>query len=154
MRSLLFTLGPSVHGTFVSPPRMKFLFAPVLWDPQWPSNPDSLKEFSCCCRNPRLGNLTWGSGLSLLWEYFCSQIIFQFVATHVAGMEFDYTVTALLLVSHCLFVFGCRVYFLVCSNIFCVLSMVVQKLVVIWVFLLRIGELHPSILPSCWSVSC
>ena len=59
----------------------------------------------------------------------------------------------LYLVSPSLFVFRCRVYFLLYSNIFCVLSMVVQKLAVIWVFLLRRGELRPSILPSS-SISC
>ena len=35
-------------------------------------------DSSSCCRAPRLGSLTWGSELSLLWDNFRGIIVFQF----------------------------------------------------------------------------
>ena len=86
------------------------------------------------CQTPRLGSLMWGPELSLQWEIFCGTVVFQFLG-HAMGMGFDFIAIAPLLPSRCgfLIVFGCRVSFLVGSSIF--LSMVIQQLVVIPVFL-------------------
>ena len=69
----------------VRPPRMEFLFPPVLWNP-CDQNPLAFKArfsggSSSHCQTPRLGSLTQGSELSLLWENFC----FQFLG-HPPGM--------------------------------------------------------------------
>ena len=63
-------------------------------------------------------------------------------------MGFDFIVFAPLLLSHCgfSFVFGCGVYFVVSSSVF--LSMIVQQLVVILVFLQEGVRAHPSTLSS------
>ena len=64
-------------------------------------------------------------------------------------MAFDFTVIALLLLSHCgfLFVFGYGVSFLVSSSAF--LSMIVQQLVVILVFSQEGVRARPST-PLSW----
>ena len=64
-------------------------------------------------------------------------------------MGFDFIVIAPLLPPHCgfSFVFGCGVSFLVSSSVF--LSMIVQQLVVILVFLQEGVRARPSTLPSC-----
>ena len=85
MRSLLFPLDPSAHKT----PRVEFLFPPVLWN----SFDQTLLAFkarcsggsSFQCQTPRLGSLTWGSELSLLWENLCDIIIFPFVGRPPGG---------------------------------------------------------------------
>ena len=67
----------------VCPPRVEFLFLPVLWN----SCDHTLLAFkarfsggsSSNCQTHRLGILTWDSGLSRLWQNFCGVIIFQFV---------------------------------------------------------------------------
>ena len=66
-------------------------------------------------------------------------------------MGFYFIVIVPLLLSHCgfSFVFGCRVSFLVSSSVF--LSMIVQQLVVILVFLQEGVRARPSTLPS-WSL--
>ena len=64
----------------VCPPRLSF-FHPALWN-SWDHN---LLIFiatfsggsSSCYQTPRLGCLPWGSGFSLLWQNFCSIIVFQ-----------------------------------------------------------------------------
>ena len=63
-------------------------------------------------------------------------------------MGFDFTVIVPLLLSHCgfSFVFGCGVSFVVSSSVF--LSMIVQQLVVILVFLQEGMRARPSTLPS------
>ena len=63
------------------------------------------------------------------------QLLSSLWVTHPVGMRFDLITIAPLLLSRCgfFFVFGCRVSFLVDSNIF--LWMVVQQLVVILMFL-------------------
>ena len=43
--------------------------------------------FSPQCQTPRLGTLTWGSELSLLWETFCDINILQFVDCPLRGYE-------------------------------------------------------------------
>ena len=67
------------------------------------------------------------------------------------GMGFDFILIVPLLPSYCgfFFVFGCGVSFLVSSSVF--LSMTVQQLVVILVFLQEGVRARPSTLPS-WSV--
>ena len=77
----------------------------------------------------------WGSGLSLLWEGLCGIINLQSVGLHPAGMGFDLIVIAPILQSYCgfFFIFGCRVSFLLDFSVF--LSINVQQLVVIFVFL-------------------
>ena len=45
----------------------------------WPSMPNVPGAPPPSARLPRLGNLTWGSELSLLWESFCDIVIFQSV---------------------------------------------------------------------------
>lgn len=66
----------------VCPPRAALLLPPVLWN----SSNQTLLVFkarfcggtSSCCQTPRLGHLTWGSGLPLLWQNFCDVIGFLF----------------------------------------------------------------------------
>ena len=67
-------------------------------------------------------------------------------------MGFDFTLIVPLLPSHCgfSFVFGCGVCFLVSSSV--LLSMIVQQLVVILVFLQEGVRAHPSTPPS-WFLS-
>ena len=75
--------GSSACKTYVHPPRVKSLFPPVLWS----SCNQALLAFkakcsvdsSSLCWIPRLGQLVWGSELSLLWENFCNIINLQFV---------------------------------------------------------------------------
>ena len=68
----------------VCPPRMQFLFPPVL-SKSCNEIPLAFKvwfsrnSFSCC-RNPRLGSLTWGSEPSLHWVDFCGISVLQFVS--------------------------------------------------------------------------
>ena len=83
MRSPLFPLGPGAHETLCVPPRVEFLFPPVLWN-SCNQTPLAFKArfsgvSSSRCQTLRLGSLTWGLELSLLWENFCDIIIFQFV---------------------------------------------------------------------------
>ena len=68
-------------------------------------------------------------------------------------MGFDFTLIAPLLPSHCGFslVFGCGVSFLVSSSV--LLSMIVQQVVVILVFLPEGVRAHPSTPPSCPNLS-
>ena len=76
------------------------------------------------CQTLRLGSLTWGSGLSHLWENLCDIIIFQFMGLPPLGMGFDYIEKAPLLPSHCsfFFVFGCKISFLVGTTSFLINS--------------------------------
>ena len=67
----------------VRPPKVELLLPPVLWN----SSNQTLLVFkarfcggtSSCCQNPRLGHLTWDSGLPLLWQNLCDVIVFLFV---------------------------------------------------------------------------
>ena len=73
----------------VCPPRVEFLFPAVLWN-SCGQTPLAFKaRFSgnsfSCFQTPRLGSLTCGSELSLLWENFCDIIIFQFVGCPPGG---------------------------------------------------------------------
>ena len=69
-------------GWCMCPPRVEFLFPPVLWN-SCDQTPLAFKGRFCgtsssCCQTPGLGSLIWGSELSLLWENFCDTS-FQFV---------------------------------------------------------------------------
>ena len=84
------------------------------------SNPSGLQSqilwvlLRTCCWTPRLGSLTWGSELSLLWDNFCGIIIFWFVGGPSGGYGnwFYHDSTPLTrLLWLFLFVFGCRVFF-------------------------------------------
>ena len=70
-------------GLCVCPPRVEFLFSPVLWKSY---NQITLafrarfsRDSSFHCQTPRLGILMWGSELSLKWETLCGIIVFQSV---------------------------------------------------------------------------
>ena len=65
---------PCVH-----PPRMESLFPSVLWTSCNQAPLGGSEVSSSWCQTPRLGELTWGSELSLLWENFCDIIVLQFV---------------------------------------------------------------------------
>ena len=119
----------------VCPPRVEFLFSPVL-----PKSCNQIpldfkvwfsRNSSSRCWTPRLGNLTWGSEHSLQWVNFCGIVVSSLWVMHPVVMGFDFIVIAPLLPSHCgsSFVSGCEVSFLVSSSVF--LSMIVQQLVVI-----------------------
>ena len=66
--------GPMCMRSWTSPPRVKFLFSPVLWSSctqtSLPLKPNALGSHSSLCQTPRLGNLTWAPELSFLWENF------------------------------------------------------------------------------------
>ena len=134
----------------VCPPRVESLFPPVLWKSCNQILLDFKVGFSgdsySHCWTPRLGSLTWVSEPSVQWENFCGIIILHLVVTHPESMGFDFIVILPLLPSHCgfPFFFGCGVSFLVGSSVF--LSMVVQQLVVISVFLQEEVIAHPSTL--------
>ena len=137
----------------VCPPRVESLFPPVL---SKSSNQILLafkvwfsRNSSSCCRTPRLGSLTWGSEPSLQWVDFCGISVLQFVShppsSYVIWFYCDCTPPTVSL--WLLFVFGCGVSFLVSSSVF--LSMIVQQLVVILLFLqegVRARPSSPSIL--------
>ena len=76
-----FALGPSACETSCAPSRSGVSPSPVEC---LHSCPLAFKDkysggFSSQHHVPRLGSLTWGSKLSLLWESLCDVIIFQFV---------------------------------------------------------------------------
>ena len=75
----------------VQPPRVSFLFTPVLWNSYKQSHMAFKVRFSgassSCFQIPRLGSLTWGLGLSFLWESFCDIVIFQFVGHSNCGHQ-------------------------------------------------------------------
>ena len=135
----------------VCPPRVESLFPPVL-SKSCNQIPVAFKVWfsrnsSSHCRTPRLGSLT-GSEPSLRGWTSVVQVFSSLWVTHPAFMGFDFTVIAPLLQSHCgfSFVFGCGVSFLVSSSVF--LSMIVQQLVVILVFLQEGVRSRPSTPPS------
>lgn len=103
--------------------------------------------------DPRLGNLTQGSELSILWENLCGKIIFQFVVCHLAGMWFDYIAKVTIFLSYLMYhifgyrIYGCRISFLDVPVFF--LLMVVQQLVVILMFPWAELSSSPSTPPSC-----
>ena len=147
--SLLPPLGPDT-----CPSSVESLFSPVL-SKSCNQIPLAFKVWfsqnsSSRCRTPRFGSLMWGSEPSIQWVGFCGVMFSSLWVTHPAVMVFDFIVIAPLLPSHCgsSFVFGCRVSFLVSSNVF--LSMVVQQLVVIPVFSQEGVRACPSTLP-CWT---
>ena len=93
-----------------------------------------LWEHITWCRTPQLGNLTWGSELSLLWKNLCNIIILQFVGHPPGGMWLDYIVSSLLqpsLLWFLLYVFSYGRSFLVGSSLF--LLMVVLQIAMILV---------------------
>ena len=51
--------------------------------------------FSSQCQTPRLGILTWGSELSLLWENFCHSLLSSLGLVHLGGMACDQIMSAL-----------------------------------------------------------
>ena len=79
---IAFSPGSWSIQNLVYPPRVEFLFPPVLWN-SCDQTPLAFKgrfsgTSSSHCQTPGLGSLIWGSELSLLWENFCDKS-FQFV---------------------------------------------------------------------------
>ena len=100
MGSLLFSPESSYTWDFMYFPRVEFLFPQVLWK----SFNQTLLAFkarfsgySTRCWTPRLGSLTRGSELPLLWDNFCGIIIFWFVGGPSGGYGnwFDHDSTPL-----------------------------------------------------------
>ena len=83
-----FAFLPICVRPLVHPPRVESI-SPILWV----SCTQALLTFkaecsgssSCQCQTSRLGILTWGSELSLLWENFCFIIVLQFM-DHLCGV--------------------------------------------------------------------
>ena len=145
MKSLLFPLGPSLYEPCVCPLRIFLQFTQVLWS-SCHQAPLAFKDkcsggSSSWYQTSRLRSLMWGSELSLLWENLCNIIILKFVGCPPGRYR--------ILSSHCdfFFVFGCKICFLVVSSPF--LSMVVQQVVVILVFLWEEVGSGPPTLPFC-----
>ena len=139
---------PCVH-----PPRVEFLFSPVLWS-SCHQAPLAFKAkcsggSSSLCQIPRLGSQTWGSELSLLWENLCDTIIFQFVGHPPSRYGIWLYHKYALLLSCCgfFFVFGHRISFFGRFQSF--LLMVVQQIVVVLVFSWEEVSSSPSTLSSC-----
>ena len=69
------------------PPRVEFLFPPVLWNSCNQASLAFKARFSgassSCCQTSRQGSLTWGSIFSLLWESFCGIIISSLWTAHL-----------------------------------------------------------------------
>ena len=107
----------------VDPPKVEFLFPPVLWN-SCDQTPLVFKaKLSGCsfshCQSPKPWNLTWSSELSLLWENLCGVIISQCVHHPPGEQEIGFycaysSPTDLLW----LLVFGYRISFLVGSNLY------------------------------------
>ena len=114
-----------VHTGFcLCPPRVKFLFPPVLckscnqiplvFKVRFPNDSQSV------CQIPRLGSLIWGIGPSQQWENFLDIIVLEIAGnlkTHLANIGFDFIVFAFLLPSDCgfLFNFGYGISLCVCG---------------------------------------
>ena len=83
MRALLFSLAPGMHETlcalFKSGVSVCHSQTPLAFQARFSGGSSS------CCLTPRLGSLTWGPGVLLLWENFCGIIIFQFVVCPPGG---------------------------------------------------------------------
>ena len=133
------------------PPRVESV-SPVLWKSynqillvfkvRFPGESQSL------CQIPRLGNLMRGSEPSQSGRPSWVLLLSSLWVTHLAGMGFDFIVFVPL---QCLFVasplyLDMGYLFLVGSSV--LLSMVVQQLVVILVFLQEEMSAHPATLPS------
>ena len=141
----------------VCPPRVECLFPPVLSKSciqiplvfkVWFS-----RNSSSHCQTSRLGRLTWGSEPSLQWVDFCGISVLQFVSQPPSSYGIWFycdcaprTISLWLLL--CLWIRG---IILVSSSIF--LSMIVQQLVVILVFLQERVRARPSTLPSWTNLS-
>ena len=140
-------------------PRVESLFPPVLLK-SCNQIPLAFKVWfsrnsSSRCWTPRsTGSLTWGSEPSFQWVDFCSISVLQFVSHPLSSYGIWFYCDAPLLLSHCSFsfVFGCGVSCLVSSSVF--LSMTVQQLVVILVFLQEGVSAHPSTPPSWTNLLC
>ena len=133
------------------PPRVESV-SPVLWKSytqillvfkvRFPGESQSL------CQIPRLGNLMRGSEPSQSGRPSWVLLLSSLWVTHLAGKGFDFIVFVPL---QCLFVasplyLDMGYLFLVGSSV--LLSMVVQQLVVILVFLQEEMSAHPATLPS------
>ena len=86
MRSLLFSLGHGAHETLYAPSKNEVSVSSIPVE-FLRSNRTGLQcwillGLSSQCQTPRLGSLTWGSELSLLWENFCDIILFQLYKHH------------------------------------------------------------------------
>ena len=71
-RKVLSPLGPGAHQTLCAPFKSGIPVVKL----HWPSEAYSLGIPPPIARPPRLGSLTWGSELSLLWGNLCGIIIF------------------------------------------------------------------------------
>ena len=126
-----------VHkGPCLCPSRVEFLFLLVLWKSYnliplaFKARPSGASL--ACCLTLQLSCLIWGSGLSLQWQNFCGTVVLQSVgsAPDRYGTWFYHTCTPPTVSP--LFVFRCRVSFLIGSGVS--LLMVAQQLAVIPMF--------------------
>ena len=103
--SYCFVLGPSLREISGATPQGRTLrFPPSCGAPALKSRWPQVQMFwgpSSWCQALRQRGLTWGSGLSLLWEKLCNIIIFQLWVTYLAGMRYDYVTKAPFLQLHC-----------------------------------------------------
>ena len=116
------------------PVHMKTCVHPSWVEPLFPPNPWSFctqaplvfnakcsRGSSSYCHIPRFGNLTWGLGLSHLWESLSNIAIFQSMGHPLGQYGIACMMKVPFLWSHCgvCFVFRGRIYFLVSSSLFC-----------------------------------
>ena len=135
--------------------KVKLVFPPVFWG------------LSFWCQIPGLRSLTWGSGLSLLWENLCYIIILQFEDRPAKG----YGIWLYLPLQVCpyspvslwflLYVFSCRRSFLVGSSFFhqwlfcrwlwfwCAHERWTQGLSILYHLGRCLGDVQPSHVCSC-----
>ena len=113
--------GSGAQKPCVHPSRLKSLVLLVLWN-SCDQTPLASKGrfslgFSSHCQIPRLKILTWGSGVSVLWENFCGTMLFQFVgsSSNRYGIRFYHCAPPSILL-WLLFCFGYKVSFLVGSS--------------------------------------
>ena len=111
-----FSLGPSACETLCASTKSEVCFPPDLWSSYTQANlafkAKCSEGNSSRCQTPRLGNLTWGSELSLLWENLCDIIIFQCMGAHSEDKGFVYITKVPFLPFHLGFVIAFDVEYL------------------------------------------
>ena len=121
----VFGLGPGIHKSLCvsSKSGVSVSLSPVefLWSRPAGFQSQMLWGLLFPVQTPRLGSLTWGSELSLLWENFCDIIILQFVGCPTRGYGirlYHKCAPPTILFWFLLYVFGYRISFFVSSNLF------------------------------------
>lgn len=117
-----FALGPSAHESLCAPSKngVSVSTSPVEPLCSSPAGLQMLQGLLLPTPDPQVGELMWGSELSLLRVSLCVIVIFRSAVCPPSGYGIAYIAKAPLLLSWCGFflVSGCRISFLVISSLF------------------------------------